>query len=687
MSRDLLIEIGTEELPPKALQRLSNAFTKGVSAGLNEANLTFAEVQSFAAPRRLAILLRDVAETQPDSDVQKKGPAVKAAFDENGEPSKAAQGFARSCGVEVADLDRMDTPKGEWLVFNAHEKGKHLSELLPQIVTQSLNKLPIPKRMRWGASNVEFVRPVKWVVMLFGSDVIDATILGKTTGRTTYGHRFHAPDAIELAQAADYEAALQKAYVVACVDKRRDAVVEQANAAAAKLDGTPIIDADLLEEVACLIEWPVAVTGSFDKAFLEVPAEALISSMQDHQKYFPIAANDGSLSQHFITISNIQSSREASVSEGNERVINPRLSDAVFFWKQDRKVTLEARQESLNTVVFQNKLGTLGEKSRRVAAIAQAMAKQIGANEAHAQRAALLAKCDLMTEMVGEFPQLQGIMGRYYATLDGEDAAVALAIDEQYMPRNASDGLPSEAIGQIVSIADKLDSVLGIFSIGQKSTGDKDPFALRRASLGILRISIEKSLAFDLRTLFEYAAEQLTDKVDAKAAIDDALLFVLERSKAYYQDRDMGAGVFDAVFALQPTCPADFDQRMRAVNAFKNLAEADALAAANKRIGNILKKVEGDLPTQIQPDLFSEAAETQLYEAFIPLQKELAPLFEQADYSSALTKLACLRDSIDAFFDGVMVMADDAAVKANRIALLNAIRTEFMRVADVSYLS
>jgi len=686
-TRDLLVEIGTEELPPKALNKLSDAFAAGIESNLKEANIEFAKVNIYASPRRLAVLINDVSESQPDLDIEKRGPAVKAAFDENGNASKAAQGFARGCGVEVSELETMSTDKGEWLVFRAQEKGKATVELIAAMVDQSLAKLPIPKRMRWGDSSAEFVRPVHWVVMLFGHDIIDAEILGVKSGRESRGHRFHHPENINLQSPEDYVHRLKSpGYVMVDRDERMQTIKLQAEQAAEKLGGKALIDEGLLLEVNGLVEWPVAVTGDFDKEFLEVPAESIISSMQDHQKYFPVIDANNTLMPHFITISNIESKNPEKVKEGNERVIRPRLGDAKFFWEQDGKKKLESHIESLDKVVFQTKLGSVGDKSRRVAKIAEAIAKELGENTEYAKRAGLLCKCDLMTEMVCEFTDLQGIMGRYYAMKDGEAQEVADALDEQYMPRFAGDKLPQGKTGQILSLADKLDTLLGIFAIGQKPTGEKDPFALRRAALGALRILIECKLDLDLKVLLSHAADCLAEKVDGKQAIDEVIGFMIDRLKVYYTSQKITVDVYDAVQVLKPTRPIDFDRRIHAVNEFRKMDEAESLAAANKRIGNILRKVEGDMPNLVRVDLLIETAEKQLYEQLQNISAVVTPQLDAGEYAEALKQLAGLRDPIDAFFDQVMVMADDEALKHNRIALLNQLHGLFIKAADLSRL-
>jgi len=686
-TRDLLVEIGTEELPPRALNKLSDAFASGIETGLKDAGINFEKINIYASPRRLAVLISSVEESQADRDIEKLGPAVKAAYDKSGNPTKAAQGFARGCGVEVAELATVDTEKGERLVFRTEEKGKPTTLLIPEIVSQSLAKLPIPKRMRWGDSDAEFVRPAHWIVLLFGKDVIDAEILGIKSGRDSRGHRFHHPEIINLQTPGDYISRLQSpGYVMVDREERKECVRSLTEAAAKKLGGKALIDEGLLQEVTALVEWPVAVSGDFDKEFLEVPAESLISSMQDHQKYFPVVDAKGNLLPHFITISNIESKDPGKVKEGNERVIRPRLGDAKFFWEQDNKKKLQDHIESLDKVVFQNKLGSVGDKSRRVASIAESIAKDLNENTEYAKRAGLLSKCDLMTEMVCEFSDLQGVMGRYYAINDGEPSEVADALDEQYMPRFAGDKLPKGKTGQIVSLADKLDTLLGIFAIGQKPTGEKDPFALRRAALGALRILIECKLDLDLNLLLGYAAKAYADKVEGSKAIDEVVSFMLDRLKVYYTSQKISVDVYEAVIALKPTRPMDFDRRVHAVNGFRKLDEAESLSAANKRIGNILKKIKGELPILIDINLLHESAEKTLNDQLQKMSTEVNPLLDAGEYSKALQQLAGLRDSIDAFFDQVMVMAEDEALKNNRIAILNQLHGMFIKAADLSLL-
>ena len=686
MLQDLLVEIGTEELPPKALPTLSAAFTDGIVKGLAEAGLQAQDITPYAAPRRLAVWVKGVAAQQADQIIEKRGPAIKGAFDAEGNPTKAALAFAASCGVSVAELGKLETDKGAWLVFRQQQAGQATAALFPAMVEKSLAALPIPKRMRWGSGTAEFVRPVHWLVMLADESVIDAEILGIKTGRESYGHRFHAPEAISITSPATYAAQLQAAFVVADFAARRDTIREQVQTTAASFGGTAVMPDGLLDEVTALVEYPNAVAGKFEERFLDVPQEALISTMQDNQKYFALVDANGKLMSHFITIANIASRDVARVAEGNERVIRPRFSDAEFFWMQDKKQTLASRRDGLKTMVFQQKLGTLYDKSARVAQLAAYIADQLGADAALAVRAAELGKCDLITNMVFEFTELQGIMGRYYANHDGEAAEVAAALDEQYMPRFAGDELPASKTGQILALAERLDTLAGIFGIGQKPTGAKDPFGLRRAALGALRLLIEKQLPLDLADLLDKAADNLTAQLGSKPATNDTLDYILERLRGYYQEQGIGAAVVEAVAALKPTQPLDFDRRVKAVAAFRQLSAAESLAAANKRISNILKKVDGALPATVNADLLQLPAEQALAQAVQAQQDNVLPLFASGDYEAALLSLAQLREPVDTFFDEVMVMADDVALKNNRLALLNSLRGLFLRVADLSVL-
>ena len=683
---DLLIEIGTEELPPKTLNKLSSALTEHFCASLKAAGIQYATATAYSSPRRLALLINDIAEFQADQEVEKRGPALKAAYDQDGNPSKAAMGFARSCGVEFDQLQQIETNKGAYLNFKQSIKGSASRDLVADMLNKALAALPIAKRMRWGDRDTEFVRPVHWVVFLLGNEVIEANILGIQTGRDSRGHRFHHPDSITLTKPSDYASALKAAYVLVDQQERRDTIRQQANACATAINGVAVIDEDLLDEVTNLVEWPVAVEGCFGAEFLKVPQECLISSMQDHQKYFPIVAANGDLMPHFITISNIQSSDLNIVRDGNERVIRPRFSDAAFFWEQDCKTPLVSRREATKKIIFQQQLGTLFEKTERVAQLAGYIAEQLGENIEHAQRAAQLCKCDLASDMVGEFSDLQGIMGRYYALNDGEAESVAYAIEEQYKPGFAGDNIPAYMTGKILSLSDKLDTILGIFAIGQKPTGTKDPFALRRAALGALRIIIEGQLSLDLRDLLSVAANQLQDKVDATAAVEQTYQYIMERLRAYYQDQGVSLDVVDAVSALDIQSPIDFEHRVKAVSTFKQLPEAEPLAAANKRIANILKKLDNTAAQDVNTALFAEPQEHALYTAITQQQEKLAPMLAGNAYTDALSSLAAIRPEVDAFFDGVMIMSDDEALKNNRIALLTSLRGLFLQVADLSSL-
>lgn len=691
VARDLLIEIGTEELPPKALKRLSEAFETAFVAGLAKSDLKHGVVKRYAAPRRLALWLRNVSVCQPDKVVERRGPALNAAYGADGMPTKATEGFARSCGVAVEQLEKLETDKGSWLVYRSEQRGQTAQALIPQLLQHALDQLPIPKRMRWGAGTAEFVRPVHWVVLLFGDEVIDAEILSVRTGRETRGHRFHYPKSIYIGEPAAYAPVLEtEGHVVVDFEARREAIRGQIEEAAAKLKGRAVIDEDLLDEVTSMVEWPAAITGEFEKRFLDVPAEALISTMKGNQKYFHVVDGNGRLLPNFITISNIDSHDPAQVRAGNERVVRPRLSDAAFFWDQDRKAPLAQRMESLKIVVFQQKLGTQYDKSQRVAILAAAIAESVSGNVSYARQAAFLSKCDLMTAMVGEFPELQGIMGRYYARHDREPEDVAVALDEQYMPRFAGDAVPHSATGQALAIADRIDTLVGIFGIGQAPSGDKDPFALRRAALGVLRTIIENRLErVDLHTLLLRAVENFTSVLSAVEVADEVYSFMMDRLRAYYHEAGVAPDVFESVLALRPGRPFDFDQRVRAVSAFRALPQAESLAAANKRIHNILKQAHEaglTVPHQIEPHLLREPAEKALAEQLAQVANAVQPALAKFDYTLALQQMAALREAVDAFFDKVMVMVDDVSLRHNRLALLYNLRALFLNIADVSRL-
>lgn len=682
-AQDFLVEIGTEELPPKALKTLGIAFADNLVAELAKQELSHASVSWYAAPRRLAVRINQLAAAQADKVIEKRGPAISAAFDAAGQPTKAAQGWAAGCGITVAQAERLETDKGAWLLCRQQQQGQTTVNLLPELVSLALSKLPIAKPMRWGNSDAEFIRPVHTIIMLYGETVVPATILGRSSGKQTYGHRFHAPALVSIDHADDYLPKLEQAYVVADFAKRKTYIAEQVAATAASLGAQVKPDDALLEEVTSLVEWPVVLVGSFDESFLQVPAEPLISTMKDNQKYFPLLDSAGNLLNKFIFVANISSKDPQQIISGNEKVVRPRLADAQFFFNTDRKVKLIERLDSLKTVLFQQQLGTLAEKSERISQVAGFIASKIGADEQAAARAGLLSKTDLMTNMVGEFPEVQGIMGMHYARLDGEAEAVALALNEQYMPRFAGDQLPSRLEGAAVAIADKLDSLVGIFGIGQIPKGDKDPFALRRAAIGALRIMVEKQLPLDLVELIGFSQQTFADKLSNAKVAEEVLDFMLGRFRAWYQDEGYSVDVIQAVLARRPTNPADFDRRVKAVAEFRKLDAAAALAAANKRVANILAKVEGSIASTVNAALLQEAAEKALHAA---ISAEQAYQAKANDYTDALTHLAALREVIDSFFEQVMVNAEDLAVRANRLALLKQLRDLFLQVADISVL-
>ncbi len=683
--QNLLFELGSEELPPKTLLKLSNALLNGIVQGLNAAELTFTGSTAYATPRRLAVFIENLASAQPDKTVEKRGPALQAAFAPDGTPSKAALGFALSCGTSFDQLERLKTDKGEWLSFTQAVKGQATENLIPDIIRQSIAGLPIAKRMRWGSFTTEFVRPVHWAVLLYGDSVIDTEILGLKTGAATQGHRFHAPQKITLTKPEDYaEILYQQGRVIADLEQRKTLIRDAAQKAAAAVNGFAHIEDDLLEEIAALNEWPVPITGTFDPRFLELPPEVLITTMQTNQKYFPVKNADGGLLANFITFSNIESTNPKSIQQGNERVVTPRLSDAEFFWNQDRKKTLEDRVESLSSVVFQENLGTVFAKTKRVQNLAKFIAGHLNANVELAERAALLAKTDLMTEMVGEFGNLQGIMGRYYALADNEPEEVALAIEEQYFPKQSGSPTAGSTTGQVLAIAEKIDTLVGIFAVGLIPTGDKDPYALRRAALGILRTIIENKLNINIIELTEFAGAQIKTTSDQSGTSDRVIDFIFDRLKGYCLDQGYTADEFDAVITVTPAEPLDFMQRLQAVKAFRQLPEAESLAAANKRIRNILKKSESQPAASVGALL--EPQEKQLLQAALQSADDIQPLLAQRNYQATLNRLAGLRNDVDAFFDHVMVMTDDLDLRANRLALLNLLSEQFLTCADISKL-
>jgi len=684
-TKHLLFELGSEELPPKTLLNLAQALQNGIVAGLNEAGLAFSGSQYYATPRRLAVWVENLETAQPNKTVEKRGPALQAAYAPDGSPSKAALGFAASCGTTFEQLQELKTDKGAWLSYTQEIEGQATEKLIPDIIRKSLAALPIAKRMRWGNFTTEFVRPVHWAVLLFGERVIEAEILGLTTGRVTQGHRFHAPEQLTITSPEAYVQTLhEQGRVIADFDARKVIIRDAANKAAAQVGGIAHIEDDLLEEVAALNEWPVPVTGNFDPRFLELPAEVLITTMQTNQKYFPVKNRDGALLPHFITFSNIESKRPESIQRGNERVITPRLTDAEFFWKQDRKKPLAERVLSMSSIVFQEKLGTVADKTERVIKLAEVIANLLHANVEHAKRAALLAKADLLTDMVGEFGNLQGIMGRYYALADGEPAEVALAIEEHYLPKQSGGPTPSSATGQIVALADKIDTLCGIFSAGLIPTGDKDPYALRRAAIGVLRIIIENRLPLNIRDLIDFALYQFTHAFDVDATRLAVTEFVFDRLKGYCLDQGYTSDEFEAVLSVNPSEPLDFIQRLAAVKTFRQLPEAESLAAANKRIRNILKKSETAPAATV--GALAEAQEQRLLEAANAAGEAIKPLLAQRDYQGTLNRLAQLEPVVNDFFDHVMVMCDDLELRANRLALLTLLSEQFLTCADISKL-
>jgi glycyl-tRNA synthetase beta chain len=690
LNRDFLVEIGTEELPPKSLLALATAFAAGVEKGLDAAGLAHGAVERFATPRRLAVRVRRLVERQPDRAVERRGPPLKAAFDAQGAPTQAALAFAKSCGTEVTALEKLETPKGAWLVHRGTEAGALTLGLLPGIVQSALDALPIAKRMRWGAGEAEFVRPVHWVLMLFGRETVPCTILDVPASDLTWGHRFMAPKALRVSTPAAYVTTLHKrGKVMADIHERRETIRQGVVATAERLGGQAVIEESLLDEVTALVEWPVALAGRFDARFLELPAEVPIATMQDHQRYFPVRDAAGALMPWFVTVSNIESSDPAQVIAGNERVVRPRLSDAAFFWATDRKQRLDARCDALKRVTFQTQLGSLHDKTERVRGLARAVAASIGGDERLADRAAELSKCDLLTAMVGEFPELQGLMGRYYARHDGEPAEACEALREQYLPRYAGDELPATRTGMAVAIADKLDTITGIFATGQKPTGTRDPFGLRRAALGLLRIAVERRLDLDLQALIGQALAALPFAAP-EATAREVYDYVFERLRAYYLEGDAGFEIttemFDAVLATRPASPLDFDSRLRALAGFLRLPDAQSLAAANKRIANILRKATEPVRDVVDDDLLRDPAEQILAEQVAAIGRKVEPLFAARQYTEALQSLAVLRKAVDEFFDSVMVMAEDPALRANRLALLRRLQSLFMHAADLSRL-
>lgn len=718
-TQNFLVEIGTEELPPKALKTLATSFADNVEAQLNQAGLTFDKIEWFAAPRRLAVKVLNLATQQPSKEIEKRGPAVSAAFDAEGKPTKAAEGWARGCGITVEQAERIATDKGEWLVHRAKIEGQPTKNLLNDIVSSALAKLPIPKPMRWADKTVQFIRPVHTVTMLLGDELIEGEILGVASARTIRGHRFLGEKEFEIQHADQYPQLLrEKGSVVADFNERKAEILAKSQAKATALGGVADIEESLLEEVTSLVEYPNVLAAKFEERFLAVPAEALVYTMKGDQKYFPIYDKDGKLLPHFIFVSNINPEDPTAIIEGNEKVVRPRLTDAEFFFKTDLKQKLVDRLPRLETVLFQQQLGTLKDKTDRIEQLAGEIAKQIGANEAKAKRAGLLSKCDLMTNMVFEFTDTQGVMGMHYARHDGEDEEVAVALNEQYMPRFAGDELPKSLVASAVALADKFDTLTGIFGIGQAPKGSADPFALRRAALGALRIIVEKNLPLDLEDLVKKSVQSYESVAQTKFeenlgkgnprpifaiqkdgesklsvaspltnanVVKEVVDFMLGRFRAWYQDKGIAVDVIQAVLARRPTRPADFDARVHAVSHFRTLDSAEALAAANKRVSNILAKADAAIG-EINLTACVEPAEKALAEAVLALRTEVQPLIAKGDYTAVLDKLANLRAPVDNFFDNVMVNAEDPALRQNRLAILNTLQDLFLQVADISVL-
>ena len=687
---DLLVEIGTEELPPKALKDLSSAFTSQICERLSERRLSYGEVTSFATPRRLAVVVSEVPASQSDRENERRGPTLASAFDAEGKPTKAAEGFAKSCGVAVEHLEQLETEKGSWLVFRTTEVGEATPSLIAGIVQEALSNLPVPRRMRWADFDFEFVRPVHWVVLLFGSTVVDAEILGVSAGRTTRGHRFHNPEAIAIENPGSYAMTLYSTgHVVAEFNARADMITRQVVEAAATVKGKAMVDKALIEETAALVEWPSALVGGFDEEFLTLPDAVLVATMKDHQRYFPVVDGTGKLMPHFIAVSNIESKNPDTVRIGNERVLRPRLKDAAYFFQVDSGKSLEERQEALKGVVFQEKLGTMYDKAGRIARLAGHVASALGENPDDvklARRAGQLCKCDLLTQMVVEFPELQGLMGGEYAARSDETEKVCKAITESYMPRFAGDVIPTSPTGRAVAMADKLDSLVGIFSAGEAPTGDKDPYALRRAALGVLRTIIEGELNLDLEKLVSDALDGYEGAFEVGDIADRVYDFMMDRLRAYFSEQGVPTGVFLAVQSRNPTRPLDFAKRVHAVTEFLKLPEAESLASASKRIQNILKQAGDGIPETVDDNLFAEDAEWDLASKLVVLSPKVKEMLKQGDYTNAMASLAGLRDNVDLFFDTVMVMDEDEKVRDNRLALLNSISGLFLETADISRL-
>ena len=684
MTKEFLIELGTEELPPTQLRTLAEAFASNFTTELKEAELDHQGIKWFAAPRRLALKVTELAESQADKVVEKRGPAVSAAFDAEGNPTKAAQGWARGCGIAVEQAERMVTDKGEWLLFKQEVKGQSTTAIVVELAAKALAKLPIAKPMRWGDKTTQFIRPVKTLTILLGSELIEGEILGVQSSRTLRGHRFMGEQEFTIESAEQYPEILEtRGKVMADYEARKALILADAQKAASAIGGLADLEDELVEEVTSLVEWPVVLTAKFEEEFLKVPSEALVYTMKGDQKYFPVYTEDKKLLPNFIFVSNIESKDPRQVIEGNEKVVRPRLADAEFFFNTDRKRPLIDRLPELDSAIFQKQLGTIKDKTDRITELAGYIANKIGADVEKSERAGLLAKCDLMTSMVFEFTDTQGVMGMHYARHDGEAEEVALALNEQYMPRFAGDTLPSDGVSTAVALADKLDTIVGIFGIGQAPKGS-DPFALRRASLGVLRIIVEYGYDLDLVDLIAKAKSLFGTRLTNESVEHEVIDFMLGRFRAWYQDQGFSIDVIQAVLARRPTKPADFDQRVKAVSHFRTLDAAEPLAAANKRVSNILAKFEGDLPERVDETLLTEEPEQALYQALATPAVSIE--LKNGGYQQQLTQLAELREPVDKFFDNVMVMADDEALKKNRLTLLNQLRNLFLQIADISLL-
>jgi len=675
-TQDFLLELGTEELPPKLLQKISNALTTNLTDQLSELKLSFGKVESFATPRRLAVLVHDLQLQQDDQTVERKGPALSA-------PDQAVEGFAKSCGVSKQDLSHKAFGKADYYFFTKEQKGLKTTDLLEEVVDTAIKKIPIAKPMRWGNLDFTFVRPTHWLVMMLGSEVVPATVMGLSAGNTTKGLRFTGEQEFGIDNAADYQQTLfDRAQIEVDFDARKQIIRKQVMQVASKSKANAVIDESLLDEVCALVEYPCAFSGGFDQKFLSVPEEALISAMKSHQKYFHMVDDNEKLLPSFISVANIESSDLSVIIDGNERVIRPRLSDSEFFWEKDKAESLESRLSKLNDVLFMKSLGSMGDKVKRIESLSSYIAGVIGANVDYSARAGLLSKSDLVSDMVGEFADLQGVMGGYYALNDGEDESVSIAIREHYHPRFSGDSLPSSKEGLVVAIADKLDTITGIYGIGQGPTGSKDPYALRRMALGLLRIMVEGQLNLDLKALIAQSLSLHSSKVDASSA-DDIYQFMMDRLRAYYKEQKVSAKAFEAVLAVRPESPYDFHRRVEALNLFTQQSESESLIESNKRIANILKEHD-NLGTDVDTSVFVEDAEKALYEAVSNVAKDLSL---SADYEQTMNKLLGLKDSIDSFFDQVMVNTDDEILKRSRLTLLNWVRSLSLSVADISYLS